>query len=96
MKLLIGCANSDGLMGFDYSHDGYWNPNDDQLDIWKGSKTLLECANECLQDLQDCVAIFFKNHDECYHYSNISAHETRPDPGGVDPKAYIKCTGKNK
>ena len=92
MKLFIGCPNSDGLIGFGYSHDGYWNDN---YKI-KLQKTLLECADICLQD---CVAIFWypgDNDNYCWHYSYkadiISANEVL----NSNYKAYIKCSGNSK
>ena len=92
IKLIIGCANSDGLIGFGYSHDGYWNDNYKA----KGSRTLLECADTCLQD---CVAIIFAiifDDNFCLHYSYKADISSANVEFSSDYKAYIKCPGNNR
>ena len=89
--LFVGCENSDGLMGFYYSHDGYWNDGK----IYQGSKTKIECANTCLDG---CIAISSSDKPDsapCYHYSNRSDLVSRNEDITYLSKAYIKCLGTN-
>ena len=82
IKLVLECKNSDGLTGFNFSHDGYWNAC-----VFFGETTPLECAKACTQG---CVAID-TGHHLCYHYKN---KEDITDANKVifyGFKAYIKC-----
>ena len=96
------CADSDGLKGFSYSHEGYWKKG------WhdRGSKTKTECADTCLQD---CVAFVYapdldKSYDyynynyynptgHCYHYDKQSNLITENEIVKSPITAYIKCLG---
>ena len=90
--LFVACENSDGLMGFYYSHDGYWNG----VYTSEGVKTKMECANTCMGK-GACVAFntyaTAASTGGCYHYSNradlVSSNERT---NGV-ATAYIKCLG---
>ena len=83
------CTNSDGLTGFYYSHDGYWDPGFE----FQGSISKLECANTCMHD---CFGLAFMSTGACYHYSyraDLVVANVKLDPR---LKAYVKCSGKNK
>ena len=87
LKLVLECKNSDGLTGFNFSHDGYWNACE-----FFGETTPLECAKACTQG---CVAIDTgptgRYDPLCYHYKN---KEDITDANKVifyGFKAYIKC-----
>ena len=90
--LFVACENSDGLMGFYYSHDGYWYGDFTN----EGSQTAMECAKTCMGK-GSCVAINTYGGaaytGNCNHYSNradlISSNEDTYDIS----KAYIKCLG---
>ena len=95
-QIFIGCENSDGLRGFQYSHDGWWENFGDVLPSF--TNTIMECANTCLQD---CAAIVWGKTKhinwpgQCYHYSRVdivSANEKFSQEG---LKAYVKCPGNN-
>ena len=77
--------NSDELMGFDLSHNGYWFHGK----IYQGPKTALECALSCLQD---CVAID-TSPSECSHYKDKNDVINTNDRYDSTRKAYIKCAG---
>ena len=85
MMFLLVCMNSDGLEGFDLSHNGYWL----QGRTYVGSKTKMECANTCLLD---CVAID-TSANTCYHYMDGKDVVSTNDRYDSVFKAYIKCTG---
>ena len=89
--LFVACENSDGLMGFYYSHDGYWYGDGTEV----GDKTKMQCANTCMGK-GSCVAITtFANAtsvDICLHYSN-RADLVSSNEGNAYGKAYIKCLG---
>ena len=90
--LFVACENSDGLMGFYYSHDGYWNIGYTN----EGDKTKMECANTCM-GMGSCVAIntyaIAASTGRCYHYSNRSHLISSNERTRVTSKAYIKCLG---
>ena len=90
--LFVACENSDGLMGFYYSHDGYWNG----VHTSEGRKTKMECATTCM-DKGGCVA--FNTYatpgstDLCLHYSNRADLVSSNEETNVRATAYIKCLG---
>ena len=93
--LLPGCDNSDGLLGFHFSHNGYWRR--DQYIGSMGIQTKAECANTCLQN---CIALTFSTLGHCYHYFKRSdledANKMKVSESGLNsPKAYVKCYGNH-
>ena len=85
MKLVLECKDSDGLTGFNYSHDGYWKTGYHFFE----ETTPLECANACMEE---CVAIDSRvGGGACFHYKNkediTDANKVLHD--GI--RAYIKC-----
>ena len=91
--LFVACENSDGLMGFYYSHDGYWRTGSTS----EGRKTLMECANTC-RGYGGCVA--FNTYatavstGSCYHYNNrADLVSSNAETNAYTTKAYIKCLG---
>ena len=97
MKLFTACADSDGLKGFYYSHDGFWAKSvmPGSGYEYKGHKTKMECANSCLQN---CVAITTSDTSSngyCYHYSNNARLVIDNQHIVSKYKAYIKCSGTN-
>ena len=88
--LFVACENSDGLMGFHYSHDGFWNGGN----ILQGTTTKIECANTCMGK-GSCVAIFMYGaiNTDCYHYINKADLVSTNEVIDVLAKAYIKCSG---
>ena len=89
--LFVACENSDGLMGFYYSHNGYWNDGF----TYMGTKTRKECANTCMWR-GSCVAIhtwYPYNGTDCYHYNNRADLVSSNEKIDVLAKAYIRCLG---
>ena len=94
--MFIECSNSDGLTGFDYSHDGYWSIGHEL----QGSKTKVECADTCIHD---CFGIHTYDitstnslHKTCYHYKD-RANLVKPNMiFDSNAKAYVKCSGRNE
>ena len=86
VKLFIECANSDGLTGFYYSHDGYWSRGYE----YQGSKTKVECADTCIHDCVGFNMVLYRSIGLCYHYKNrddlVSANMRVSRA-----KAYVKC-----
>ena len=84
--------NSDGLVGFYYSHVGYWKGK-----AMGGVKTIKECAKACLQD---CVAFSvyhsaFRGYDMyCYHFDQLSDKIDLNHLNNATIKSYVKCEGK--
>ena len=69
--LFVACENSDGLMGFHYSHDGIWDGGYTPIHPYMHK---MDCANTCMAK-GSCVAIAMVRADAygtCYHYSNIA------------------------
>ena len=88
--LFVACENSDGLMGFYYSHDGEWNDK-----TYVGYKTKMQCANTCMER-KSCVAItwFFRPYaGGCFHFSNRADLVSSNEVINLSAKAYIKCLG---
>ena len=92
MKLFIECANSDGLKGFYYSHDGIWSTGYEA----QGSKTKLECANTCMHDCFGIDTWAFTTTGQCYHYKDRSDLIVENEVIYSISKAYLKCPGKNE
>ena len=95
--LFVACENSDGLMGFYYSHNGYWNG----VFTKEGTKTKMECANTCMSK-GSCVAIStyatdygsnYKSNGQCLHYSNRADLVSSNEFIYRLANAYIKCLG---
>ena len=88
----VVCKNSDGLIGFEWSHAGYW------VGFYGGTsrgsmKFVKDCANAC-RESAECVGFSFRHvfsHSDCilYYYTNSFANKIE---AGND-KSYIKCTG---
>jgi len=80
------CANSDGLTGFYYSHDGYWSKGFE----YQGYKTKVECADTCIHDCVGFNMVLYRSIGLCYHYKNrddlVSANMRVSRA-----KAYVKC-----
>ena len=90
-KLFIVCSDSNGLTGFNYSHDGYWTGYTD-----KGTKTAKECASSCTQDCFGIDTAAGTSTGRCYHYSNTASLTTANQVSSSSYKAYIKCSGSNE
>ena len=82
--------NSDGLIGFVYSHDGYWSEGYKQHEE---AKTTIECAETCLED---CVAFNGNDNGVCFHYSERSNLVDSNKKEQYGNKAYVKCQGINQ
>ena len=96
--LFVACENSDGLMGFHYSHDGFWDGENGPFlgtPIHSHIKKM-ECANRCMAK-GSCVAIAMGWGDVygtvCYHYSNIAHLVSSNEVIDNEGKAYVKCSG---
>ena len=100
IKLFIGCKDSDGLMGFDYSHDGWWGGSRTN----EGIITKMKCANTCNQEcvafvsfarsyLDDVISGYNETNGLCQHYTNLVNIASAMK--GSTAKAYIKCSGRN-
>ena len=88
--MFIECDDSDGLTGFYYSHDGYWNRGYEH----QGSITKKECANTCLQD---CFGIITDaSNNACYHYSDRANLVSANVRNSSTFKAYVKCSGRDE
>ena len=94
--LFVACENSDGLMGFYYSHDGYWVAGPHVKFNEEGSQTERECANTCMGK-GSCVAISTyvtaASTGGCLHYSNRADLIRSNERTDGSSKAYIKCLG---
>ena len=92
VKLFIECANSDGLTGFYYSHDGYWSKGYE----YQGYKTKVECAETCIND---CVGFHSSAANTstgiCYHYKD-RVNLVSANMGASAAKAYVRCLGRNE
>ena len=90
--LCVACENSDGLMGFHYSHDGFWNYDSN---TFEGVISKMECANTCMSK-GSCVAITTDataSNGNCLHYSNRADLFSSNEVIDVLAKSYIKCLG---
>lgn len=88
---VASCENSDGLTGFYYSHDGFWNGGATK----EGYMTKVECARTCM-GRASCVAIntyAYSFKGNCYHYSNRDDLVSSNEVIELSTKAYIKCLG---
>ena len=92
LKLFIECANSDGLMGFYYSHDGFWAKGY----TYQGSKTKVECANTCMHDCVGINTYATTSTGNCYHYSKRDKLVSADIKINSGTKAYVKCLGRNE
>ena len=91
IPFVASSENSDGLTGFYYSHDGWWNGGSTN----EGYMTKVECANTCM-GRASCVAIntyATSSTGDCWHYSNRSDLVSRNEMINLSTKAYIKCLG---
>ena len=91
--LFLACENSDGLMGFYYSHQGKWKG----VSTFEGYTTdRMECANTCMLK-GNCVGIHTRETLKtihCYHYSNrADLVNSNEEMENEHQKAYIKCLG---
>ena len=90
--MFSGCDDSDGLTGFHYSHDGYWNS---LASTYEGIISKMECANTCMSK-GSCVAISTyatASNGHCLHYSNRADLVSSNELIDVLAKSYIKCLG---
>ena len=90
MYHLLGCKNSYGLVGFDFSHTGYWSKGITDV----GYKTsMIECSNTCIEN---CVAFNYELATIiCYNYlelSNVVEDNVVLD-SEYSSQAFIKCQG---
>ena len=92
--LFVACENSDGLMGFYYSHDGGWNGRNE---YYEGYITKMECANTCM-GREGCVGISTHattSNGQCWYYIDradlVSSNEDTDTGQLGTAKAYIKC-----
>ena len=92
VKLFIECANSDGLTGFYYSHDGYWSIGYES----QGSKTKVECADTCIHDCFGINTYATTSTGACYHYKDRDNLVTANMKFRSYTKAYVKCSGRNE
>ena len=96
--LFVACENSDGLMGFYYSHDGFWHVEffgDSRLH--SSHMTKMECANACMGK-EGCVAISTyaaASNGQCWHYFHRGDLIRSREEFDVSSKAYIKCFCKD-
>jgi len=77
------CNHSNGIQGYNFSHDGYW---DGSIQIPMGSSQSAQaCADMCSLDAA-CVAIDTDGRS-CYHYIDSYGSEI----ASTSYKAYISC-----
>ena len=88
ISLISGCENSDGLISFRVSHEGYFSNGETLIEK---NGTTLECAKKCRKDVR-CVAFSYQQSGECYHYHDPQALTTIQVNAMY--KAYIKCNGR--
>ena len=86
--MLVKCHNSDGFIGYSFSHDGYFRGGAHQR-IYSAD-TAKECSAECTSGGSSCVAFQFRdNRNACWTYS-----DTGTGIGTVTGDvAYVKCMG---
>ena len=87
--LSLGCMNSNGVTGFDYSHNGYWSTGYSH----KGYNTKAECAALCLGETS-CVAINtygLSSAGSCYTYNNVASLIDTNKRTYSRTEAYVKC-----
>ena len=80
------CPNSDGIQGFQYTHDGWFDPGY----VARGDTvSVQDCANICTDD-ESCVAFSRHKDGPCYSYVTIGDASR---PTGTNDVAYMKCSG---
>ena len=86
--MLVTCHNSDGFIGYYFSHKGYFRGGTHQR--INSADTAKECSAECTSSGSSCVAFQFRdNEDACWTYS-----DTGTGIGTADGNlAYVKCIG---
>ena len=83
------CHNSDGFIGYSFSHEGYFSGGTYQR-IYSAD-TAKECSAECTSSGSSCVAFQFRDdyYKSCWTYSDTGTG-IRTVAGDL---AYVKCIG---
>ena len=92
--MLGTCHNSDGFIGYSFSHEGYFAGGTYQR-IYSAD-TAKECAAECTSTESLCVAFQFSDANGlCWHYSDTGFGIGSWLNSGIasGAVAYVKCTG---
>ena len=92
----LACPNSDGLLNFKWSHDGYWELGG--LLVMKND-TIAECVEACTAN-DKCLAFSYSllvnRKTYCYHFHDKDYLNDEKiiyaDPN-ENIKAYIRCQG---
>ena len=86
--MLVTCHNSDGFIGYSFSHGGYFAGGAKQR--IRTADTAKECSAQCTLSGFSCVAFQFRdNSNDCWTYSDMGTRIGR-FAGDV---AYVKCIG---
>ena len=85
---LLDCLNSDGLIDFNWSHDGSFAYG---MKFQQSMSTAEKCADACRDD-PTCVGFNYDRTKYCYFYTNKNDLSTRKSYYSAT-RAYIKCTG---
>ena len=86
---ILDCQNSDGLIGYAYSHEGYFQGSG--IRGVRGEK-ISDCAIQCTNSLT-CDAFQFRNDNgQCFLYLD---NDLQDEVSAVNSTSYvyIKCTG---
>ena len=101
--MILGCEDSDGLKGYDFSHNGYFKrfqPSTSSGRRYIGEESRIEdCASQCDEDPL-CDAFHYEpsisRPGRCVVYYDMpSAEEKGYSQYHGNTKAYIKCKGKS-
>ena len=84
--MLVTCHNSDGFIGYSFSHEGYFRG----VNQHHSADTAKECSAKCTSSGSSCVAFQFRdNSNACWTYSDTGTG-IGTFAGDV---AYVKCIG---
>ena len=83
----LECLNSNGLNGFEWSHEGYFGTGG-KFQARKDS--IAACADACRQT-SNCVGFDYSYTKRCYLYRDRNDFAIKKDE--LDSKAYIRCQG---
>ena len=83
-----GCLDSDGLVDFEWSHNGFFY-NSKQQGVMDN---VGECMNACKENI-NCVGLHYRHKDSrmCYVYDDRNDFVTKIYEDEI--KAYIRCQG---
>ena len=84
-----GCEHSDGIIGYKYSHDGYFKGGG--IIDGDSATNILDCANQCTLNTA-CDAFQHRNNGQCFLYIDNDLQDKGYFTDGTD-SAYIKSTG---